>query len=185
MNVAVHLLFVVGIASANLALAQAHSPYAGQQHRDIKSLSAEDVDGYLSGKGMGLARAAELNGYPGPMHVLELAERLDLSAEQLARTQALFDAMQRQAIDAGRALLDEERALDDLFRSKAATPARLEQALARVAQRHADVRRVHLAAHIAQIEILRPDQVRLYDELRGYGGGAAAPHPQGHGAHRH
>jgi hypothetical protein len=34
------------------------SPYAGQETRDIKSLSPEEVDAYLSGKGLGLAKAA-------------------------------------------------------------------------------------------------------------------------------
>ena len=32
-----------------------------------------------AGRGMGLALAAELNGYPGPAHVLELADKLDLA----------------------------------------------------------------------------------------------------------
>jgi hypothetical protein len=49
------------------------SPYAGQQTRAIKALSPEDLAGLLNGEGMGMAKAAELNGYPGPVHVLELA----------------------------------------------------------------------------------------------------------------
>ena len=40
---------------------------------DIKSLSQDDQSALLAGRGMGLARPAELNGYPGPAHVLELA----------------------------------------------------------------------------------------------------------------
>ena len=49
------------------------SPYAGQQTRAIKALSPEDLAGLLNGEGRGMAKAAELNGYPGPVHVLELA----------------------------------------------------------------------------------------------------------------
>jgi hypothetical protein len=49
-----------------LAFAQSgHSPYAGQEKREIKALSAEDIEGYLTGQGMGFAKAAELNHYPG------------------------------------------------------------------------------------------------------------------------
>lgn len=59
-----------------------HSPYSGHERRDIKALSAEEVEQYLSGAGMGYAQAAELNRFPGPMHVLELSDRLALSAEQ-------------------------------------------------------------------------------------------------------
>ena len=59
------------------------SPYAGQQSREVKSLSAQDIDDLLNGRGMALAKAGELNGYPGPLHVLELASELRLTDEQL------------------------------------------------------------------------------------------------------
>jgi hypothetical protein len=51
-----------------------HSPYAGSHTRDIKALSAQEAADLRAGRGMGLALATELNGYPGPLHVLELAE---------------------------------------------------------------------------------------------------------------
>lgn len=171
-------LIAVTLLGAVASYAQV-SPYAGQEQREIKALSPEDVSDYLAGKGMGLARAAELNGYPGPMHVLELADRLELTAEQRARTQALFESMRARAVAAGRALVDEERALDELFRSKRANAAAVAAALDRIAQRQAEVRRSHLDAHLAQIKILRPEQVRRYNELRGYGVGEPA------GEHRH
>ena len=60
----------------------AASPYAGEQSRSIKSLSQQDVADYMAGKGMGCAKAAELNGYPGPAHVLELADQLALTPSQ-------------------------------------------------------------------------------------------------------
>src|SRR5438046_1193857 len=87
----------------------ATSSYAGEERREIKSLSPQEVDDYLAGKGMGLAKAAELNGYPGPAHVLELADELNLTAEQRRKTQALFKDMQEKAIAAGKALIEEER----------------------------------------------------------------------------
>ena len=36
----------------------------------IRGLSEQEIDDLTNGRGMGLARAAELNGYPGPLHVL-------------------------------------------------------------------------------------------------------------------
>src|SRR5690606_6134914 len=93
------------------------STYLGQEEREIKALSAGDIDAYLSGQGMGLARAAELNGYPGPAHVLELAAELGLSRDQLERTQALHASMRSRAVELGRQLVAEERNLDRLFRS--------------------------------------------------------------------
>ena len=46
-----------------------------------------------AGRGMGLALAAELNGYPGPSHVLELADKLKLSAEDKAALVAFMKAL--------------------------------------------------------------------------------------------
>src|SRR5262245_3588865 len=74
------------------------SPYVGQESREIKALSPQEISDYVSGKGMGLAKAAELNGYPGPAHVLELAAQLDLTPEQKTKTEALFKKMQARAI---------------------------------------------------------------------------------------
>ena len=146
----------------------AASPYAGQEERDIKALSAQEVDDYLTGKGMGFAKAAELNGYAGPKHVLELADELALSAEQRTRTQALFDSMQTKAIALGRRLVDEERKLDRLFASAAVTQAALQDTVARIGALQADVRAAHLEAHLEQATILTPEQRNRYIHLRGY-----------------
>ena len=72
---------------------------------------------YLEGAGMGYARAAELNHFPGPMHVLELADQLKLTAEQRAATQALMDAHKAQARALGAEVVAAERELEHLFRS--------------------------------------------------------------------
>jgi hypothetical protein len=94
------------------AEAQGQSPYVGQGFREIKALSPQEISDYLSGKGMGLAKAAEVNGYPGPAHVLELATQLHLSADQKVKTEALFKRMQDRAIPLGKELVEEERAFE-------------------------------------------------------------------------
>jgi Spy/CpxP family protein refolding chaperone len=144
------------------------SPYVGEQDRDIKALSKEDTASLLAGKGMGYAKAAELNGYPGPAHVLELATELRLTPAQKSETQALFDAMQTKASMLGRALVEEERGLDRLFATKAADPRSLDASLARIGDLQAKVRGAHLEAHLAQARILTPEQAARYVELRGY-----------------
>lgn len=157
------------------------SPYVGQDTRDIKSLSAEDVDAYLSGKGMGLAKAAELNGYAGPAHVLELGAQLALTAEQRTRTEALFASMSAKSIALGRALVEEERKLDRLFATRAVTPASMNRSLDGIGVLQAKVRGAHLEAHLAQVAILTPAQNARYALLRGYGNAGAHA---GHGNHR-
>jgi hypothetical protein len=74
-----------------------HQPYAGEHTRDIKSLSQKEIEDLRAGAGMGYARAAELNSYPGPSHVLELADQLGLSLEQRAATKRLMDAHKAEA----------------------------------------------------------------------------------------
>ena len=156
------------VTMAALAQAATPSPYTGEQSRPIKALSADETAALLAGKGMGLAKAAELNGYPGPAHVLELATELQLSDAQKAQTQALFASMQTKAVSLGRALVEEERGLDRLFAEKAATPESLAAALARIGALQARVRGAHLEAHLAPVRILTPEQTAKYAELRGY-----------------
>jgi Spy/CpxP family protein refolding chaperone len=175
--VVVSVFFTAAVAVAATVTV---SPYAGQEQRAIKSLSAQDVADLLAGKGMGFAKAAELNGYPGPSHVLELAEPLRLTPDQRTRTENLFKEMQRKAVAAGKELVDEERALNDLFSSKAVTASALKEAVDRVAARQARVRLVHLETHLAQMEILSPEQVATYNTLRGYNAGAAHGHRHAH-----
>jgi len=71
-------------AAAPVAAQQQHQhepplPCAGQQERPIKSLSEAEIQGYLNGEGRGLAKVAELNHYPGPQHVLDLADQFALT----------------------------------------------------------------------------------------------------------
>ena len=161
------LLAMTPLAHGDSA-SQPASSYVGQETRDIKSLSPEEVDAYLSGQGFGLAKAAELNGFAGPRHVLELSSELDLTAEQHVRTDALFIAMQSKASELGRALVEKERQLDHLFASRTITPVLLESTLNEIGSLQVRVRGAHLEAHLAQVDILTPEQNVRYAQLRGY-----------------
>ncbi len=164
----------------NLASANPTSPYAGQEAREIKALSTEDIEGYLAGKGMKFALVAELNGYPGPSHVLELASELDLTPDQKRRTEALFKSMEVTAISHGRLLVEQERRLDHQFATKAINPKSLATLLKSIGDLQARIRQAHLEAHLAQVTILTPTQVSKYVVLRGYSGGAKRESNHGH-----
>jgi hypothetical protein len=60
------LVLVAACVLAIPVLADNPTPYAGQQTGTIKALSDEDITALLKGDGMGFAKVAELNGYPGP-----------------------------------------------------------------------------------------------------------------------
>jgi hypothetical protein len=108
---------IIGIFGAFLSLAataqhHGHSPYAGMERREIKSLSDADIADLRRGAGWGLALSAELNGMPGPAHVLELKDRLGLSPAQIASIEAIFLAMQTEARAAGESFIAAEAAIE-------------------------------------------------------------------------
>lgn len=158
------------------------SGYSGEENREIKALSAEETADLLAGRGMGAARTAELNHFPGPAHVLELREQLDLSAEQIRAVQETFDRMSAAAKPLGLEIVAAERRLDQAFASSSIGPDMLRAETAAIAELQGKLRAVHLAAHLETRALLSPEQIARYDALRGYAGGAAAP---AHDHHRH
>jgi hypothetical protein len=162
-------LCLVAIAALTLPLLGfAASPYAGEQSRSIKALSEQEVTDYLAGNGMGFARAAELNGYPGPAHVLELADQLALSPMQKSRTRLVFERMQGRARALGARLIEEERRLDQLFAARTVTPDTLAASVSSIARTQSEIREIHLHAHVEEAEILTAAQSAEYWRLRGY-----------------
>ncbi|MFM9851081.1 MAG: hypothetical protein ACKVP3_28635 [Hyphomicrobiaceae bacterium] len=115
-----------------------------------------------------MALAAELNGYPGPMHALELADRLQLSVEQKQRLQQLYEAMKAEAMAAGERLIAGERELDREFGAQKMTADRLALLTAQIGERQGELRAVHLKYHLVTAELLSADQRQRYAELRGY-----------------
>lgn len=166
------------LAAGGVAAAPA-SPYAGLEQRPIKALSAEQMDDLRAGRGMGLALAAELNGYPGPRHVLELARELRLSRDQRARTEALFADMRAGAVMLGERVIAGERALERLFADGRASEAGVQDAALALGRLQGALRAHHLRYHLVMRELLTPEQTSRYQELRGYADG----HGGGHGRH--
>jgi len=155
------LIFTTGVS--------AETPYAGLQTRSVKALSEQQVSDLSAGRGMGLALAAELNGYPGPSHVLELADKLELSADQRAKVQRLFDSMKAEAMPLGSRLIEQEAELDGQFAHHTVTSDSLRTSTAAIAETQGMLRETHLKYHLLTGEILTPQQMLAYAELRGYG----------------
>lgn len=149
--------------------ATAPSPYVGQQHRAIKSLSDDDIAELQKGGGWGLAKAAELNGLPGPAHLLELSDQIPLRDDQHAAVTALFATMQQSAILEGERLIAAEAALDDAFKAGNVNEDELKSMLDEIAQSRSRLRFIHLSTHLKTPDILSPAQIARYNSLRGYG----------------
>ena len=148
------------------------SPYAGQEARQIKALSATEIAAYVEGKGQGFAKPAELNGYPGPMHVLELSDQLALTSQQKAASSALLATHKAQVRELGLNFIAAEAALEKLFSSKLATADALRIAIDESAKIHSQIRAAHLETHLQQTALLSNEQNTLYQRLRGYNTGS-------------
>ncbi len=156
-------------------------PYAGEETREIKALSESDLDELRRGGGWGLALAAELNGVPGPAHLLELKDRIGLSAAQVEAIEAIFARMQADARAAGARLIAAEAAIEAAFRAGDLGPEELRALIDRAAAARADLRHVHLLRHLETPPLLSADQIARYNALRGYGvGGPCDMVPEGH-----
>ncbi len=162
------LIIALILVWASSAASTTQSPYVGEESNEIKSLSSGEITDLLQGNGMGFAKAAELNQYPGPRHVLDLAEQLGLSGEQIALTNRIFERMRDEAIDLGAQLVELERELDALFSSGEITAPALDALLVKIGETRATLRGVHLHAHLEMKQILSHHQVMQYDKLRGY-----------------
>lgn len=174
------ILFMSAMLILSLPAAAQHAmPYAGQQNREIKALSESEIADLLAGRGMGLAKAAELNSYPGPLHALELREALGLDARQIAALEDQQRRMAAAAIALGQQIVAAEQALDRLFAERRIDATEIETRSEQIGRLQGRLRAVHLATHLETRATLSDAQVRRYDELRGYAGLPAS------GGHRH
>lgn len=168
------------LASVAVAKSETAAPYAGWQARDIKALSPQQVEDLRAGRGMSLALAAELNGYPGPRHVLDLGAELALTAAQRTAFEALFRDMQAEAQRLGAEILAQEATLDQAFAGGRTGDADLRARLAQLGALQGELRYTHLRTHLTAQKLLTPAQVARYNTLRGYTGEAAENAGHGH-----
>jgi Spy/CpxP family protein refolding chaperone len=178
---AIVLSVFMGFALVVGTAAQAPSPYAGQEQRPIKALSETEMRDLAEGRGMGLAKAAELNSYPGPLHVLELANQLGLSEAQRSASEELIPPMRDKAIALGAQIIAAERDLDRAFAERSVNADYLRRQVEKIAALQGELRANHLETHLAQRAILTPEQIARYDSLRRYAPSSTSDHHPGHG----
>lgn len=148
----------------------AGSPYASRYDpaAPIRSLTPDEIAQIERGEGAGFALPAELNGVPGPRHILDLAAELELSPEQHAQVDAIAGEMRAAVIPAGERYLAALHVLEAAFRSGTMTEMELAEQVAEVAQREGELATAHLWAHLRTAQVLTPEQIAAYNQLRGY-----------------
>jgi len=182
-----HVFLVIALAGLTLipvpssSAASLVSPYAGEESQPIKSLSAGDIEDLLNGRGWGLAKAAELNGVPGPKHLLEMTSEIALSDEQVVAIETVWSKMNEKAKALGAQYVALEKTLNDEFATGDISAGRLETLLDEISAVHSQLRFTHLAAHLEMPPILTTEQLRQYNTLRGYADNdPCAQVPKGH-----
>ncbi|OED38556.1 hypothetical protein AB833_19255 [Chromatiales bacterium (ex Bugula neritina AB1)] len=170
MKIRLLALSIAALCLNNTTLAEGdhHSAYAGEQHRSIKSLSSADIADLKAGAGWGLAKSAELNGVPGPLHLLEMQDEIELSALQLQQITKVFNEMRSTARTLGEQLTDQESKLDEKFRNDIPAEDELKSILSEIGSTRSALRYVHLSAHLKMPEILSSHQIKTYNRIRGY-----------------
>jgi Spy/CpxP family protein refolding chaperone len=153
---------------------EAAAGYGALMERQVKALSDEEVRALLGGEGAGFALTAELNGIPGPLHILELAEPLELTPEQRSAIEEIFGAMRAETTRLGEALVELERTLDRRFVHRHIDPEVIRDLTGRIGALQGEIRAVHLIAHLEVDPLLTDEQQARYQALRGY----VAPEPQ-------
>ena len=125
---------------------------------------------------MALALAAEVNGYPGPRHVLDAAAsgHLDLRPDQREAFLRLNDRMLAEAKAKGQEILQMEERLAMRFRDGHIDEANLRQILEHIGQLRAQLRLIHLRTHLEAKALLTPEQIARYRTVRGYDSGGSA-----------
>jgi Spy/CpxP family protein refolding chaperone len=134
----------------------------------VETLAGDEIQGLLNGEGMGAAKAAELNHYPGPRHVLDLASQLHLSYAQRNKAQDIYDRTHNEAIRLGKVILHKEEEIDHIFKKDEVDLKKLKTLVMEIARLRGQLRLVHLLAHIEMKRALTREQIEKYDELRGY-----------------
>ena len=184
-NASRFLLWIhLSLAGALPAWAEAPltSPYVEQLGSEIRGLTKTEIDDLREGRGMGLARAAELNGYPGPRHLLDAVQagQIHLTPEQMAAVQRLFQTMASESRRLGETILADERALEAAFRTGTVSEPDLRARVEALSAFYGRLRIVHLRTHLETRALLTEHQIQRYNQLRGYS------QPEGsQGQHRH
>ena len=144
------------------------SEYADEILSEIPALTVEELQDLRAGAGMGFARVAELNHYPGPRHVLDMADVLDLSDKQVGIIQETFETMQREARRLGAMIIEAEQHLDHRFVRGHLDSDAISKPILELGMLYGKLRDVHLQAHVTTTAVLMEDQIDAYDRLRGY-----------------
>ncbi|HMB37963.1 MAG TPA: hypothetical protein VKO85_02715 [Wenzhouxiangellaceae bacterium] len=165
LTVALTIVFTVASTVAPHALAQ-ETADSGQHGNRHQSMQAREFSNLRQGRGMGMGRVAGVNGYPGPRHVLEHAEALELTEGQIERSGELMARVKTRAPELGNQIVDAEKRLEAMFAEGSINAAKMDSLLLEIAELRAHLRSLHLTAHLDQAAVLTEAQLEKFKTLQ-------------------
>ena len=161
------------------------APFRYRGRLRVNSATCSLIAELRHGGGWGLAKADELNGMPGPAHLLELRDEIPITREQVSAIGAIHERMRTAAILEGERFIARERTLEDAFRAGTVTEENLRRMLADIKRSRWRLRFIHLSAHLATPALLTEEQIARYHALRGYRSNRGGTAHKGHGPKGH
>jgi Spy/CpxP family protein refolding chaperone len=125
-----------------------------------------DSAGLRNGEGMGMAMYADMNGYPGPKHILDLKDKLGLTKDQQKKVEDAVKLVKISATTKGDEIIVAEQELFSLFKSGKVNEKTLRLKLENIGKLRGELRYIHLQAHVRMKQILSAGQIQQYYESR-------------------
>ena len=122
----------------------------------VVPMNGEDVSG------------AERHLFPAPHTAIFMANELGLDAVQRRRLHELQEMLDSETATIGRRIHAEEARLDRAFMENMIDSGRIDGLTARIGALQAQLRAARLRSHLATRDLLSPEQLLRYAELRGF-----------------
>lgn len=149
----------------------------------LSGISEGEKEALLKGSGLGAGMIAMMNGYPGPKHVLEMGDELELTAEQREKIGSLFAERKASFVEMGQELVEKDERLTAMFASGSVNTRDVEKLSVEIGELQGKLRAGHLNAHVLTWEALTPAQRDKLASMQGmhHGEGGQMMHRQGAG----
>jgi len=153
----------------------------------LGGMSDAEKEALKAGEGLGAGRLAMQAGYPGPRHVLEMGDELELTAAQKEQIGTIFGGAKASFAKMGAELVEKEEALEAMFAAGDVDVGDMTKLAAEIGERQGELRAAHLAAHVRTREALTPAQLEKLSAMAGaHGAMGHGESGQGMGGqHRH
>lgn len=157
-------MFFCLLANAQILWAQTDS--TAIKHSTVKILTDQQYNAYLSGDDINnLAYVATLYRYPYPDQVLKYKAHLKLSAQQITQLNQINSTLKMKKTEVGLSILQNERVIDSLFRTRRITEATIVFYTNRYGLYQGEYRGALLIAGYNTRKVLNPVQLNQYNEL--------------------